>query len=995
MSWLQSHTRLCHLRSQERYPFILLLILILSLIISSQPDTVSSQEAQHIALYLVVDSSGSMATSDPQNLRWTAVRLLASLLEDGDELVVLAFNSEVIPFLGPKGAYGPLIRIDRDVDKATLLADLTRFAANTQPNGYTDMLAAFKEVTRLQQQFRSDSRRYIIFLTDGVPDLPAGLPSGYETRLLQQAEQLEATLYAGNLWPAGSCQALNSAITESQVLLQRLVNTTPQGQTQCIDGARELPRFFLESFGQIADRHYETLAGNRFEVREDQADLIERLILIYLEDEVGCLNPDPTSLCVPIRNPSGRPLTRADIDSQVNLQATFDNDFIVLSIDDPVAGTWLVDTDLGQTHAIIQTRLRMEIAAPAAGISRQAMDQPLPVLVRFFQETEGGHQQSLPEGYTPIFRKQELQLIDPPDLTRTIPLDLVYNPEEDRYEDRTPPLDQEGTYRVSLETEVGGFRTVKEERIEVERFPSLKLEGLPKDGIALVEPEQPVEFKLVPYLDGQVEPITGLTAEQIKVTCDGQPVTVTLEAAGGDRYDLSFRPPQQEVSRCELLIEGVVKHIGTPYHLSFGPIVFGVQLILIPLPTPTVTPTPEKSTDPEGSEITGLDPSLIHDVEGGLYKLTEPFSALSDEEVRIDFTLTARQLPEEAILHVTITDKAGQPVPGVGSLLNNTLIPTDGPQPYQLRLQRTKGPDPWPSEWFKRRPVTFTVKLSTLLEVPILPGETFDVTGVRRSRLETWRLWFGENRQRLVGWGLLNMGGVVALWFASIMGWRFNRAQSRTEPLEAVTVIRLGPDGQILSSDSQALIQHYYAPRHRLFGVQLGSKNKPPRPEPFRLWPPESFWRWKLDTPEVDIGHEGDDAVVFELYAEPGSNEPEFDFDAEPDLDSLEEQYRLVNRAEEPLEISRDETSGRFRVESGAVQPLSSGNIILTGHNSRVQFGGPPSGYTPPPPTLPPTGTGGLTLRPPHSEGPSKPSGPWESLDSPSSPSQPGRKPSI
>ena len=925
--------------------FIGLFILLLTVILSSQPATVRSQQAQHIALYLIVDSSGSMTGSDPLNLRWTAVRLLASLLDDGDELAVLAFNTNVTPFRGSTG-YGPLIRIGRDVDKPTLLADLERFAASTLPDGYTDMLAAFKEVGPLTYQARTDSRPYIIFLTDGAPDLPNGLPNQYKEDMVQQVGQLDAPLYAGGLWPAGACQFPNPEETENQKLLQQLVNATPQGQTQCIEEADELPAFFLESFGRIADRYYSPLQTGRFEVRDDQVGIIQRLTFIYVENDIGCRNASEPTLCTPIYDPAGRLLTPTEIDGRADLQASFDDDFITLSIDNPEAGTWLVKGD--SAHAIVQTRLRMEIAAPADNISRQAVGQRLPIQVRFFQEiSDPAEEQPLPKGYTPTFQKQDLQLLDPPDQTKPTPIELVYNPDEDRYEARTSPLDVKGVYQVSLEAEVGGFRIVKEQRVQVEPFPSLMLEGIPEDGLIPLGPNQPVVFSLTPYLDGQVEPITELKTEYIKLMCNGQPVEeVRFRELIGDRYDLSFIPLQQDFSQCELIIEGIVKHIGTPYHLSFGPVEFEVQLI-----TPSPTPTPAVVPPPTVTPTPTPDPSLTHNIPDSQYRLPE-FSDWSDEMAIIEFVLEADQLPEEAILHIAIIDEAGQPVSGLDGLLTPTIIPVAGKRTYHLHLWRNEEPDPWPPEWLNPRPVTFTVKMSTLLDVPILPGDTFEVTGTRRSQLGIWRSRLDENWLRLVGLVLLLLASGVLLWYVWIQGWRILRSRKRTVPLETVTLNQLGADGQILNSRLVALSQ-FYELRHKLFGVRFGSDNVDISWPPFRPLPAEAYWRWKLRASQIDVYHNGEDEIFFEIYAQPGPDGTGLDADDEElDVSLFEDHYWLVNRSEEDLKICASWNAVSFDVVPGLAQPLTAGNLISTGDDSNVQFGGETPQPAPPPRVL-------------------------------------------
>jgi hypothetical protein len=552
-----------------------------------------TSEKPYIVLYVVIDSSASMKSSDPQDLRWTAVRMLASLLKSGDEIAILAFNSDdpstpqqesaVTPFRGSADAYGPLIRIDRDVDKKTLLSDLDQFAHDNTPRNNTDMLSAFKSVEPLIRQARSDGRPYLIFLTDGLPYVLGWRPDvteqdlTYEEALFKQVADLDVPVYAGGLWPKGSCSALAGDVRQGQRLLNRIVTVASDGQARCIDGASGLPEFFLTSFGSIEDRHYQrTDSSGRFEIREDQQGIIETLTLIYVKGGGGC-DVNSQKPCVPILDPAGRELTSAAGIRQNNTEIWPDRDFTVISVRDPEAGTWLVNGDPRNTHVILQTRLRLAVTAPESGASRHPIGEPLIIRVRLFLESSDGHNVSLPEGYTPTFSVQSLQYIESSDSTEPATFNLVYDPSTDSYVARTLPLDKPGAYSVVVEAELGDFKIAKAHRVNVELFPRLRLEGIASNVIELPR-GQMAELGIVPNIDERIEPITDLVADYARLHCNNQQVTPTLRSLADGTYKLVFTPPQQDISRCELEVEGIVKHLGTPYRVSLGPIAFSVRL---------------------------------------------------------------------------------------------------------------------------------------------------------------------------------------------------------------------------------------------------------------------------------------------------------------------------------------------------------------------------------------------------------------------------------
>lgn len=535
----------------------------------------------HIALYLIIDSSGSMLDSDESNLRWKAVQLLVSLLDEGDQVAVLSFSSSdsgrpedaVKQFKGWSQEYGPLIRIGADIDKQTLLTDLESFAAQNQPlpNDGTDMLAAFKMVEPLVQQARSDSQPYIIFLTDGLPS-SSGAPDQYRKELLTRVREINVPLYAGGLWWEGACLNPSGNVYDGQLLLQDMADMAPSGQTKCIDGAAELPTFFLDSFGRLADRHYQDSDGS-FEVREDQEGLIQKLTFIYVADEQDCRQNGESAPC--IRDPSGDELTLAELQQDPDIETWAGNGFVVTSITNPKAGTWLVDPE--HVHIILQTGLRMEIVAPDVGVSRQPSGQPLPVRVRFFQELADGTEKSLPEGYEPSFVTQTV-LPSLPE-AEALTLNLIHNPTDETYEADTLPLEQEGTYLINVEAEVGGFRVVQEHRVQVDQFPQLELNGLTSQNKISLPRSQQAEMNVVARLNGEIQPITGLVADQVELKCDGNSIQATLDEVTDGTYKLAFTPPQGQNSPCQLAIHGQVQHRGTPYYLSFGPQAFAVELV--------------------------------------------------------------------------------------------------------------------------------------------------------------------------------------------------------------------------------------------------------------------------------------------------------------------------------------------------------------------------------------------------------------------------------
>ncbi len=552
----------------------LCLLLCLHFAVMGALPVAANSESAHVALFVLVDSSGSMKNSDSRNLRWTGTRLLASLLSDGDEIAIFSFNSVVTPFQGsPTQEYGPLIRVGRDVGKEDLLADLSRFAESNQPDGYTDMLAALKTVEPLVLQARESSQPYVVLLTDGRPEVESWQPGPsekgltYEEAILQELRKIDVPVYAGGLWPEGACKKPDAKSLSGQQFLQQLVATAPEGWPTCISGAEELPSFFLQTFGRISNRQYQPLEFNgRFEIREDQVGIIRQMTLIYIQEGMDCRETGRSSHCPRIYDPSGQSLTLSALAGRTDIEYWLDDDFIVLSVREPTAGTWLIEGEGGNAYAILETGLRLKVTAA----ERQAVDQSLSAQVQILLESQEGTL-PLPEDYEPVFLTATLALLGASENhVPSLDLDLFFNPTTNVYEARSPAVEESGIYLVSIVADVGGFVVAGQGRVHFQPFPQLTWSQGLANGAVAARFRQAIEIRLEAQLDGRAESIDGLLQELCTVTCNGQSIPIQLESLPGNQvYVLSFMPPQTDQSQCRLQIQGEVRHLGTAYYLLY------------------------------------------------------------------------------------------------------------------------------------------------------------------------------------------------------------------------------------------------------------------------------------------------------------------------------------------------------------------------------------------------------------------------------------------
>lgn len=119
--------------------------------------------SKSIGIVLLIDSSGSMANSDPLKLRLQAAKSFIDLLNVGDQVGVIDFSTT------SKVLARPTI-IDRNYDKEELKKDIEIIGSNGEK---TDILNALDSAYQLMKTTPgNETNRVVILLTDGKLELP-------------------------------------------------------------------------------------------------------------------------------------------------------------------------------------------------------------------------------------------------------------------------------------------------------------------------------------------------------------------------------------------------------------------------------------------------------------------------------------------------------------------------------------------------------------------------------------------------------------------------------------------------------------------------------------------------------------------------------------------------------------------------------------------------------------------------------------------------------
>lgn len=197
--------------------------------------------SEKIAVSLVIDISGSMADTDPNNLRKTAADIFIDLLSPDDYLGVVMFSTDAVEAI-------PMQQVVGMENKANLKATL---AASITASGDTDYLKALQTAEYQLDSFtEQDVRKVIIFLTDGVPDPnpPQRDNPDFMSEYMDSIWATTANIGLKN-YPIYTLGFGNS----DQSILQRIASDT-RGEAKFIESPGEIATNFFEVLRMLKNR---------------------------------------------------------------------------------------------------------------------------------------------------------------------------------------------------------------------------------------------------------------------------------------------------------------------------------------------------------------------------------------------------------------------------------------------------------------------------------------------------------------------------------------------------------------------------------------------------------------------------------------------------------------------------------------------------------------------------------------------------------------------
>ena len=331
----------------------------------SLPAGLSAQESDDVQLpeqsdvRIIVDISGSMKDTDPENLRQPAVRLLARLLPEGATAGVWTF-----------GQYVNMLVPHREVTDAWRDMAIQRSAQINSVALRTNLGAAIETASDDYFTDGELSQTHFILLTDGKVDIsddPAA-NTAEENRILDTivADLIErgATFHPVALSEAADTDFLKALATESG------------GRFQVADTADALNLAFLQALNTAVPQEQIPIEGNGFTVDEGVREFTA--LIFWGESETSATRE--------------LALVRPD-DQIVDLEEFPDNvrwareaGYDLITVNEPLAGEWRINGELGEgSRVTVVSDLRMVVNPLPPTFTAE---EPLNIRVGFFEEKE-------------------------------------------------------------------------------------------------------------------------------------------------------------------------------------------------------------------------------------------------------------------------------------------------------------------------------------------------------------------------------------------------------------------------------------------------------------------------------------------------------------------------------------------------------------------------------------------------------------------------------
>ncbi|WP_419810394.1 VWA domain-containing protein [Bacterioplanoides sp.] len=294
-----------------------------------------AEEPKPSDVRIIIDISGSMKQTDPQNLRIPALNLLVELLPDGSQAGVWTFG-RYVNMLVPLSAVDQGWR-DQAKNKAQTINSV----------GLQTNLTEALEKAQWQMAADSGFDHSVILLTDGKLDMteqgaPADINQREKQRLLTQV--LPDYIAAG---AKVHTLALSDAADEK--MLQQISLETG-GLFLKAGSADDLLKLFLKAFDRAVPAEQVPITNNQFDIDDS---VQEFTALIFRKSDA-----QPTTLI----SPDGERIDENSSRKNDLVRWHKDLNFDLITVKQPQAGQWAADADIDPDNRVqILTDLKLRV----------------------------------------------------------------------------------------------------------------------------------------------------------------------------------------------------------------------------------------------------------------------------------------------------------------------------------------------------------------------------------------------------------------------------------------------------------------------------------------------------------------------------------------------------------------------------------------------------------------------------------------------------------
>ncbi len=300
--------------------------------------------AQLDDIRIVIDISGSMLKTDPQNLRQPALRMISGLIPSGASAGVWTF-----------GRYTNMEVKWGKVDESWRQSAAKGAMAIHSRGKFTNIDSALNRASTGWEKPDPDTRRNLILLTDGKVDVSKNALKNQESRDTLISKTIPQLVKKGVIVHA---IALSQFTDEN--LLKRIAFETG-GAFEIARSADQLQRVFLKIFERATVPDMVPLVDNQFTIDKT---VNEMTLLVF----------NKSGKKISLSTPDKNTLTQDSHTSQVKW--VNDQGYDLITVSNPQPGVWMLDTEIDPDNRVmIVTDLKLMVDnIPAYLMPNQAVN---------------------------------------------------------------------------------------------------------------------------------------------------------------------------------------------------------------------------------------------------------------------------------------------------------------------------------------------------------------------------------------------------------------------------------------------------------------------------------------------------------------------------------------------------------------------------------------------------------------------------------------------